>query len=472
MMLSPKLDGGRIREPVANRVALLGVGRFCAIALVAVAAISALAASWKGPLLGVELGFAFCGVLVGYVLPRIAVVALLAALSISPAVGSSLHFQFTDANAVQKTFVAAVAIGLLAAFGWGRSRSASVFVGLWLVAFAASFAIKSSHYVTTGGTIRAFLGFASPWLLALVAFDGRTKNIAVQSIRSAAPFAVLIGLILQWGWGWPLLRHDAGGVLRLEGSLIPPHLAMLGVAGLIASLPRRDGVWPRSAQFGAAINGLIIVATLTRGAAAVAAGLTVVLLLTVLRTPKRRASRWKVLGATLAVCVIVAAAFTAQLAKRDVGNSYEGGFNTSGRIQAWHFYGALAEKRPWSGYGLGTAAVANEVDHPTGVQEIFAAPHNEYIHLALDTGIPLGAALTVSFLFLCGIGASKHVGLVGGIGVVLVFTVYLGVDNVLSTPQMTGPLALIIGVWLAPSQIDSHSPNGIVGRPREPARAT
>ena len=95
--------------------------------------------------------------------------------------------------------------------------------------------------------------------------DSVLRNLSYISFT--APTAVFLGILFQAVGIWPMFNTNLyGGAIRLQGSLIPPHLAMLALCGVFAGaviMRYRRSKWVLLVL---AINVAIVVASLTRGA--------------------------------------------------------------------------------------------------------------------------------------------------------------------------------------------------------------
>jgi hypothetical protein len=345
-----------------------------------------------------------------------------------------------DDSAPLKAALILLAVGAAARAGARLDGWAFAWFGLWSGGLVLSILGPDPYDLGLPGHVQAFLGYTSgwAWLLVAVPRDGAARWLRL--VERAPVACVATGLVLAVTGLAPLLQDDGSGVPRLGGSLIPPHLAMLAICGLVASMLRGRTGDTRGHWAWVVVNVAICFATVTRGAMAAAAVLVLVHLLGGLREARLargRATAFWLLGAA-------SLAAGAAVALRNQGNSYEGTYNTSGREQAWAFYAQVAGRFPWTGNGLGAAAVANEVERPPGVQAAFHSPHNEYVHLWLDAGAPLAVALFVVLLVLVVGRLSPVLGRVGAVSVAVALLLFAAIDNPLSTVQFTAPLAVLV----------------------------
>jgi O-antigen ligase len=361
-----------------------------------------------------------------------------------------------DVLGIQEAVVKAAIIALAALAvlrrGVGRIRWPIVlFLLAWIVALAWS--LRSTDPMGLGwqGMVVAWLGYLSGWTFLLPGPDPAWRRTVVRGLVAAPGVIVLLGFLT-----WPLtdrapFDQDVSGLFRLQGLSIPPHLAMAsfvaiaaGIFGARRRLLSRGHAWT-------VVNAAIAAATLSRGAVA---AIAVLLLFGVVLSPGDRRRTAPKLLSVAALSVIGVLAGIGSLA-RDQGNAYEGSFNTSGRLQAWQFFLNVAERHPWSGNGLGASSVAVATEAPAGVQTAFIAPHNEFIHLYVDTGLALAIALLASLAVMMWTIARASAGALLAVAVMGGMAVLATVDNPLSTPGITLMVALFLRVLL-PS-IDGNS---------------
>jgi O-antigen ligase len=203
---------------------------------------------------------------------------------------------------------------------------------------------------------------------------------------------VMAGGALTLGGAHDLIS-TSWGAFRLQGAGIPTHLAMLGLTGLFASLVLARG--ERAWLWVAGLDLAITLLTATRAFSVAALLLVSVAGFAELRPMLRRGPG--VLAPAFGLCAVVAVLVSIaapNLVERfsDTGAEVHA-INTSGRIEAWHFYYGEGRESPWFGRGLGASTVANQGDiHPA-----FRVPHNEYLRLFVDSGIVGAALILIAF---------------------------------------------------------------------------
>ncbi|WP_082947861.1 O-antigen ligase family protein [Mycolicibacterium monacense] len=339
---------------------------------------------------------------------------------------------------------------LLIAFREGLHRSAPInaLFALYIAALVVSLLGFSAGGLDFSFVAKASLGFTYYWLGALIAWKVTSPAVVLQAIRTAPLICVGASLIFGPLLHKAIFQKEYSGAVRLAAMLIPAHLAMLALAAVAASLfIMFMGFNTRASAIWLVVNFVILLMTLTRGAALAAVILLMFGGMAVGQTNAGRSARNGVRAAIL-IAGFSALALIPSFLSRNQGNSYEGSFNTSGRSNSWDFYLGVAEKSPWFGYGPGYSSVAVSELAPTGVQSVFAAPHNEFIHFYVDYGLPIAAGIFATIGILWISTAKRLPGPVSTlwVGFGIAFAVYAFVDNPLSTPQFGVPLALIISV--------------------------
>jgi hypothetical protein len=436
-MGSPRIEG---RVPVAVALALVTVGALAAIPLagrlvvllIPAAALALLSPVWLLPVYALALAVA------------------------EPAI-TELS---TATTAMVKAAIIALALVAIARRGL-RPMTLPIlaFFGTWVVAMAWSALSPDPYELGLAGMAVSWAGYLTGWVHLLPRYRAAEHERLLRVLVYTPTAAIVAGLAL-----WPLtgrspLASDTTGFLRLQGPSIPPHLAMITLVALAASIVVLHRTGRLSGYLWGIANAGILAATLTRGAMLACGVLLLFALLLRRGGPVRPAVRYAMMAA-LAVVVVPIGLIALQ---RNQGNEYEGAVNTSGRVQAWDFYLSVAERHPFTGNGIGAAAVANIEERPVGVQATFAAPHNEYIHMYVDTGWLVGAAiLLVTGVLLYSVRHSE--GRMTALGLLGAFAVLAVVDNPLSTPVAPLGLAVLLNALL-PSGGDGRSDDGPVVRP-------
>jgi O-antigen ligase len=340
-----------------------------------------------------------------------------------------------------KAALLGLAIAAAAKIGYAGRPLALVWMALWLTAFTLSVIGPDTFNLGALGAANATLGFVSGWMWLFVACPSKDISWRLRLVESTPALCVALGIALDAAGVRQVAYIGEGGVFRLAGSLIPPQLAMLAIVGLVASVARAAHRDTRSHWLWLSINMLICFATVTRGAIAAAVVILLAHMWAALRRPDMARGRL----VAIATLLLGLATVSTAILLRSQGSSYEGAYNTSGRDAAWDFYIGVASLHPWAGNGVGAASVANTVDRPFGVQAAFESPHNEYIHLWLDVGAPLAAALCIVITALLYNGLRRSISPVSSMGITAGFLIFAFVDNPLSTVQFTAPLAIVLG---------------------------
>ncbi|MGY1805889.1 O-antigen ligase family protein [Blastococcus sp. SYSU D00669] len=350
-------------------------------------------------------------------------------------------------TSVTKALVIALAGVAVLRCGLARlGPPALAFMALWVFALGWSLLSPDPYRLGIVGMVTAWLGFLSGWVFLLPRISPSSRAVVLKALAFGPLLIGGLGFLIWPVTGRSPLSLDETGVLRLQGLSIAPHLAMAAFVAAAASLYGMKVGVIRRGYLWALVNAAIASATLSRGAIA---AIAVLLLFGVVLRAAPAHRRGAKAVAVIALGAIGVAA-TVGAVQRNAGNSYEGSFNTSGRLQAWQFFLAVAERHPFAGNGLGASSVANAAESPVGVQPAFIAPHNEYIHLFVDVGWLFAALLMGSVAWLVisafwrAMGWQVVVGILGGLAVLA------SVDNPLSTPSIPLMLALLlnlVGEW-------------------------
>lgn len=348
-------------------------------------------------------------------------------------------------SAPVKVVVLVLAAAAAVRSGPAHGPWALTWIALWAAAMLLAVVGPDPYGLGPVGAGTALLGYLSGWMWLFVS---RTPREAVRQLRlveRAALACLLLGIALDLGGIGHAVQVDDTAVFRVAGSLIAPQLAMLAMVGVIASVVRAHAGDTRRAWLWLVVNVLLCFATVTRGAIIATALITGVHVIDSLRRRSLARGRFAAITTLVAAATLVTIAINA----RTEATTFETGYNTSGRAEAWAFYLSVAERHPWLGNGLGAGSVANAIEHPARVQAAFAAPHNEYLHLWVDAGLPLAAVMVVVLVLLVDRHLRAVVPLLTRLGVVVGILAYAVVDNPLSTVQFTAPLAMVLAAAAA-----------------------
>jgi O-antigen ligase len=299
--------------------------------------------------------------------------------------------------------------------------------------------------------LRGGLGLGLAWLAFYIRWPERTLRQFLGALPWLPLISLGVALPLWAAVGHAPILSEYTGAVRVQGASSPAHFAMLGVVGVIASayLARVRGGKLYDALIG--FNLLMVLASGTRGALIAA---VIVLLPTLWQYVRDGFGRRPVMS-TLALLLIGAAGVVAapNLIERSFGNSLEAGVNTSGRTDAWEFFAEQWRTSPAFGVGLGMVSQLTEGQE--GNLTKFLVPHNEYLRMAVDTGL-VGAALYILALLRLFRRVGQRVPERAFFAaVILGFLVYSGVDNTFGTVQFAVPFALLLACLYGLSTADS-----------------
>jgi O-antigen ligase len=223
---------------------------------------------------------------------------------------------------------------------------------------------------------------------------------------------------------------------------------MLGCVGIAAAALGGRMFELRHSNTLLAVNTAITVFTLTRGAIISALVVIAPAGWSLLRNRAGLRAEGHVLrigavAGVLAVLVIAAAPLVTsrnETSERSI-NAGDSSFNTSGRIDAWKEFYAIAQENPLFGRGLG----AGPITHIN--TQGFRAQHNEYIRMLLEAGW-FGAALLLSAIVAALVAAARAAPPDARpylIALLLGFLVFSITDNTLSAPAFAVPFAVLFG---------------------------
>ncbi len=181
------------------------------------------------------------------------------------------------------------------------------------------------------------------------------------------------------------------------------------------------------------VGGLVLVAILWAHAAAAAMGFMAGLTLLLVARESRRAATG-LLAAALAISLLLAPVF-GTLAARTLGERTLDALHdmqARDRVLIWESFGEVIRLRPWTGTGFGTSSelgrdpVAAEVPESRRLMLAVGHPHNGYVQVWTELGLP-GAALAGLVLgLLCagiarlpGPGAAAALAVAGSAGAIM-----------------------------------------------------
>jgi hypothetical protein len=393
----------------------------------------------------------------------------LATIVISPSVFVVNGQPVPNGDAVQKVILLGGGLCLALALGlrWSWLGAAAISI-VGLAGLASILNVGGRVDVDPGIIARAAAGYLLPFLFFFVNWRTLSLQRGLGFLTKLPLLCLVLGLVLQVAGvnlpgGGPLpgiYRIDYSGVPRLQGASLPVHLAMITLIGLVSALcllaSPNIGKGSR-ARLWVILDFAILMGTVTRAEIAVGVALMVAFASQAVRrdrlpTVRARRAAWLIAAIAMAGLAIAVPV----ILKRNAGNSYEGVFNTSGRIYAWQFFKGFIAESPLTGKGLGFSSIAVKLYSPPHVQKNFTAPHNEYIHLCVDGGIFFAVGLFLIVISAFIMAARAQTGAVRALVVVFaVGTMFLSyLDNTFSTPQFTVLLVIFLGLLAAHPRVD------------------
>jgi teichuronic acid biosynthesis protein TuaE len=299
-------------------------------------------------------------------------------------------------------------------------------------------------------TLASLATLSLGWIVFAIRWEWRRDRRLLKVLALVPGLSILAGLALQAA-GRVSLFHDTSPP-RLEGATIAPWLATLSLSAVLACLllARREAWRPGRAL--AALNGLVLAATLTRGALIALAVLLAPSLLAFLRAQMgSRGAGGVIRLAALALCV--AAATVALLPglrarNEDASVLIAGRGNheiASGRFLAWHFAYQRAKVNLVFGRGVGAGPlVGRTAGGPTG----FVAQHNEYLRMLLEVGFvgALVLLLTIACTLAAVIARAPPVVRPQLTAAALAFGVYSITENTLSATPLAVAFLLVFSL--------------------------
>lgn len=236
--------------------------------------------------------------------------------------------------------------------------------------------------------VTATFGYILGWIFFYVNWDDAIKYLYVIAILPI--ISVILGIVLNVVHVWDFFQNIDS--IRLQGASIPPHLAMLGLVGMVSALTLYyigDLKKQKLYMFIVLIDFIIIMGTITRGAII---GTIIIMILVVGDYIKK--SHAKNANLTFEILIIVIAlsvvlvVFGALILFRSEGSG--GTLNTSGRTDAWTYYLNIGSANRLFGVGFGAIKTITGVD----INNSFTAAHNEYLRFFVESGI-VGLSLTI-----------------------------------------------------------------------------
>jgi O-antigen ligase len=288
---------------------------------------------------------------------------------------------------------------LFNALRYGIRRQMNWPLAALTVAFALSLALADLHPRLTVPFMVMSLGiFALPWSFPSVVLEPGSRRTQALVIALVPLLSVAIGAIMALAG----IRPGFPQVHRLEGATgNPAAFAILAFAGFVVGLHEMSRRGRPLAGALAAVNLALVILSGTRMAIAASA---VFLAAYLALAPNLRARLVKERTGTSAAVVVVVAAlmwywpilegrlFDAPM--RSATAALDADINLSHRDSIWAFYFKELTLSPIFGRGMGAGFVAAADWLPCPRK----TPHNEYLHLLVNTGA-LGFTLCAAAIF-------------------------------------------------------------------------
>jgi O-antigen ligase len=327
--------------------------------------VTVLAVSWAALVLGLTLWVAWRW-------PALLFVPALTALAIRPQLLWGDHNIGYEWGLHQTLLVVALAANAL---HFGVRKSISWPILALLVVFALNLLFGDLHPdLTTGLMLTGLSLLALPFVVTQVNLAADARHVCALTIVFTPILSVAVGLLLQ-ATG---VHTTFGGIHdRLEGatgnSAVFGLLAFAGFAVALheAAVPPQGRHWMGAL---ASVNLALVILSGTRMSMLASA----ILLLAYVLTSEQFRERLRRSRAIVVVGVCLIGAALAVYAP----TLYERMFTGSGRAEIWERFYDEFWRSPIFGRGIGSAFIT---DNP--LELLYAAPHNEYLHLLVVGGL-------------------------------------------------------------------------------------
>lgn len=313
-----------------------------------------------------------------------------------------------------------------------------------------------------------WLGNGLAFLLAAqMGRSGRRAWRLVESLGLGLGLIALYGLVVHLlgsetiGWldKWAY-RGDLTGVLVNRNHAA--NLSALGLLCAVAASLRRwrdhggrgylrsllDGKspWPFLLVASATLCAIVIPLTHSRAGTLVAAlGLPSLLALS---------RRWRQMGLTTALLLVVAAPVVSVLESRLTQIDLDGGQ----RLQVWRLSLGLLGQRPWLGHGLGAFPDLFQSVRPETLAQVWTEAHNSWLETLVELGIPAALCVFLALSWVwgrCVIGAMtrRQERILPALGAAagLVEALHCLVDFPIQIPAIALAVAALMGIGFAQS---------------------
>lgn len=292
----------------------------------------------------------------------------------------------------------------------------------------------SSHFplLTMYQTVKSAAAIATLFLPLHVKWSKQQALFFLRLFTWLPALCIALGCLLWVLGGESIFFFEVGGAVRLQGALIAPFLAMLGMVAIVCGLYFVSVRGSKGDVWLALLNLAIVVFTGTRMAmlsSALAIGL---IILFGESTKENREARRMLIRIAVPGAIFISIIYMPQFLLRQ---------DDDDRSWIWtHFY-AIYEVNRAFGRGIGSASVAAFYDAgvlPDYVFDLLAgirAAHNVYLQLMVDTGI---VGMTIF--------------------VISVLALYFELAR-----RVCPPVRQIIKIWFIALAVDSFTDNTISG---------
>lgn len=343
-----------------------------------------------------------------------------------------------------------------------KRRFNSVLIAL-IAILAITFTFSTRHpLLSASQPFESFAALALGPIIFLASFRANLRKRIPYLLAAIAPLSLVIGFVFDLLNVRDLFRIEYLGVWRLQGAMIPAHLAMVGVIGVFSSVAAalRNPRWAAASL----ANFAIVVWTGTRIPILVAsigmAAYLAIVLRSLLRDKNRELLRH--LGSVAIGAALIGFSYAPIMVKRftapqeviesrkeivptadatdDDGsgdteelNLNRARFDASNRVRAWKFFFEVAQADLLFGRGLGASTVANSGE----IHVAYRVPHNEYLRFLVDGGAVGLALILVGYVVLF-VGIFSRSSRFAGFILIASFlglALYAFFDNPISTSQ-------------------------------------
>ena len=286
------------------------------------------------------------------------------------------------------------------ALRYGVRRSMNWPLAALVAAFAMSLALADLHPKLTLAFMVMSLGiFALPWSFTSVVFEPGSRRMLALVIALTPLLSVAIGAFMALAG----IRRGFPEISRMEGATgNAAAFAVLAFAGFIVALHEMSRPGRPFAGALAVVNLALVILSGTRMAIAACAVYLLAYLLLAEGLRQRLLTQRVRTAAGVAVVAAALVWYWPTLQARlfdlprgvDVASLSAADVNLSGRDRVWAFYFEELTFSPLFGRGMGSGFVAAADWLPWPRK----TPHNEYLHLLVNTGV-IGFALCAAAIF-------------------------------------------------------------------------